>query len=119
MMARPEKTPRQSVTERKFCKGVVAPNAPNPPATICKPFIIGSRSLWNQITKALKAAIKQAETPNPISNLPAINPEAVSEFEKIHAPRAANKSNADSVRLGPNRSSNIPKGSWNAANEKK
>ena len=80
MMARPEKTPRQSVTERKFCKGVVAPNAPNPPATICKPFIIGSRSLWNQITKALKAAIKHAETPNPISNLPVINPEEVAEL---------------------------------------
>ena len=111
MMARPEKTPRQSVMERKFCKGVVAPNAPNPPATICKPFIIGSRSLWNQITKALKAAIKQAETPNPISNLPAINPVDVSELEKIHAPRAANKSNAASVRRGPYRSSKIPKGS--------
>ena len=50
MMASMAKIPRQSENESALCKGVVAPSAPNPPATICKPLIIGKRSLGNQIT---------------------------------------------------------------------
>ena len=112
-------TPRQSVNSSAVLRGTVALIAPKPPATICRPFIKGRRSGGNQRTYALKEAIRQAETPKPMSSLPMISPLRDSAMEKISAPKAAKMSRTDSVLRGPKRSSSKPSGSWKDAKEMK
>ena len=60
-------TPRQSVTASIHSTGAVAASAPTPPTASTQPLISGSRSTGNHMLKALNEAIRQAETPRPMS----------------------------------------------------
>ena len=91
--------------------GAVATNAPKPPAASTQPLSAGNRAAGNHSTKALKLAIKQADTPKPIKPRPTINSSALSLTANNPAPAAANNSSVASTRRGPNRSSSMPSGS--------
>ena len=79
----------------------------------------GRRSMGNHWLKALKLAIKQAETPNPISARPRANAcKWVTRANRVQ-PLAATSNRAASTRRGPKRSNNRPSGNWNSPNPKK
>ena len=108
-------TPRQSVNCSAVSTGTVALMAPMPPVANMMALANGSLSAGSQSTNDLKAAIRHADTPNPISPRPAISAAGDAAVAKMKAPAAANISKAASVRRGPNLSSRMPSGSWNAA----
>ncbi len=97
----------------------MAASAPSPPAASTQPLAEGNRSAGNHITNALKLAIRQADTPSPIKPRPTTSSVTPPLAANTPAPAAANSNKVASTRRGPNRSSNTPKGNWNAAKVRK
>ena len=64
-------------------------------------------------------AIRQAETPRPISARPAISSGRLCALANSAAPQAATASRLAFTRRGPQRSSSTPSGSWNEAKARK
>ena len=92
--------------------GTVAARAPAVPATSIQLASWLCCSGANHWRYALKEAIRQADTPAPISARPTHRPASEVLVAKTAAPIAAMTSSADSVRRGPYLSSQIPSGSW-------
>jgi len=88
-------------------------------ANMIVPVRLGSRSIGNHWLKALRLAIRQAETPTPISARPSTRPSSVGASPNSAQPSAATSSRVASTRRGPKRSSSTPAGSWTAANATK
>ena len=118
-MPRVMNTPRQSVTPNAASTGTVPESAPSPPMAIWKPEISGSLPTAKNMRNALNAAIRHADTPNPMSARPATSPPMPDAVAKTKAPSAANINSAASVRLGPKRSSSMPSGNWKRAKVRK
>ncbi|WEN41994.1 hypothetical protein CKCBHOJB_01579 [Thauera sp. GDN1] len=105
-----QNAPRQPRTGSAASSGVLAVSAPSAPAAMMKPVIELWRSRGYHSAKPFKAAIRQADTPRPISARP--NPSACSPSPSanITAPIAVSSSSSASTRRGPKRSSAIPTG---------
>ncbi len=99
--ARAKNTPRQPATGRIQPSGVVAVSAPRPPAAITAALSEAWRSAGNHSEKALNEAIRQAETPRPISARAVASPTRLLPSAKKALPAAAISSSAASTRRGP------------------
>jgi hypothetical protein len=69
--------------------------------------------------KACMQAIRQAETPRPISARASTSCSNELACANSSAPPAASRSSVAFTRRGPNRSSSTPSGIWNKPKEKK
>ncbi|MFT3962176.1 MAG: hypothetical protein QM701_12150 [Propionivibrio sp.] len=110
--ASPANTSRQVATCSTASSGAEAISAPSEPEVMIQPVSEACRSAGNHCEKNLKAAIRQAETPRPISPRPTASMPMPSLTAKIAAPAAATSSSAASTRRAPKRSSSRPSGSW-------
>ena len=82
--------------------------------------MVEMRSGGYHSTNAVSDAIRQAETPRPISARAAIAAAADAAHARTRAPPAAARSSSAALtRRGPKRSSSTPSGSWNSAKAKK
>ena len=84
-----------------------------------QPLTSGQRSFGNHSVMALNEAKKPPATPRPINARPTINMAFVSPIANTAAPSAIDSNRQAWTRRGPNRSSNIPRGIWNAAKDRK
>ena len=114
-----QNTPRQLMMGIMAATGMVVVRAPQVPNTNIQLPNWLCRSAGYQTRYALSGAIKQEETPTPIMARPIHRPVNVELIAKIAAPTAANKSRADSVRLAPYLSNQLPKGSCILAKPRK
>ena len=83
---------------------------PKPPAASTQPLSAGNRAAGNHSTKALKLAIKQADTPADQTSPHDQLQRAVADREQAGAGRREQQQRR-STRRGPNRSSSMPSGS--------
>ena len=110
---------RQGQTRSSSSSGTVAVIAPSMPAENAIAFMVERRSGGYHSTNAVSEAIRQAETPTPISARAAIAPAALSACANQAPPAAATSSSAALTRRGPKRSIATPTGSWQSAKERK
>ena len=110
---------RQLATWRAASRGAVEKSAPSVPKVMIQPVSEGIFSGGNHCEKALKEAIRQAETPSPIRPRPMASPVIEWLVAKTAAPVAANSSSPALTRRAPKRSSSIPSGNWAAPNAMK
>ena len=113
------KASRHGQTRSKSSSGTVAVMAPIAPAENAIAFMVEMRSAGYQSTNAVSEAIRQADTPMPISARAAIAAAALSACANQKPPAAATSSSAAFTRRGPKRSIATPMGSWQNANDRK
>ena len=90
--------------------GAVAVRAPSPPAASTQPLTAGRRWGGNHRTKVFRLAIRQAETPRPISARPKTSSPRPSLIANRAAPAAASSNSTLSTLWGLKRSSRMPRG---------
>ena len=113
------KTPRHDITDSAAASGSVDSSAPQPPATIIQPPRDACRSREYHIAIAVSGAIRQTETPAPMSARENASSEIASLAANASAPQPATARRTGSARLGPYRSSSMPAGICIAANATK
>ncbi len=108
--ARTVKISRQPASCSATSSGAVAASAPSPPEVMIQPVSEACRSAGKLSEKALNAAIRQADTPRPLSPRPTASPKIPWPMAKVAAPAAAIRRSADSTRRARKRSSSMPSG---------
>jgi hypothetical protein len=97
----PAKTSRQWNTRSSISSGTVATIAPSMPLANATPFIVAMRSGGYHSTNAEKAAIRQPDTPSPISPRAAVSSVALCPSANHVPPAAATSSIVPFTRRGP------------------
>ncbi len=110
-----QNTVRQSTVWISNSSGTVVDNAPTVPKAKITPLTRGIFALGNHSTFAFSDAIRQADTPRPISPRPTISVTASDPKANSAAPTAATIRSAACTFRGPYRSSTMPSGSCTAA----
>jgi hypothetical protein len=113
------KASRHPQARSSTSSGTVTAIAPTAPEENATPVMVEMRSGGYHSTKAVSAAIRQAETPRPISARAAIAAAADSAIVNQTPPMAASSSSAALTRRGPKRSSATPTGSCTSAKARK
>src|SRR2546428_5316214 len=94
------KIPRQERRINAAASGAVESKAPIPPATIIQPASDACRSAEYQVAMALSGAMRQTDTPAPISARAIASPARSSLAAKASAPQPAIVSRIGSTRRG-------------------
>jgi hypothetical protein len=117
--ARAQNSGRQPASGTSHCTGSVDATMPSDPVMsiheLARNCAVGS----NQRRKPVSGAIRQALTPTPHSTRAASRPEKLVAHENARQPTTATPRKARITFLGPWRSSQVPSGSWVAANPRK